>query len=317
MPYELIPSSLAAPQHRLAQLVERSVQQVGRAADRGGTERPQEGLQRRADRLRAAHDAGIGDEDVELQVIEARAGGAPHDLHPLGEPRLRDVAEHRPPTRGELRHEPDDLRLPRRHPQDARAPATQHESRVRLLHRRGRHASAVELVEPARVRDLLPGQEPADDAEGLLQAVHPDPGAVVRDPQLPVIGDPPPRAEPEVEAPAAQPVERGGLAGHEEGVTEVVREDVWTDAERQRHGRRGGQCGGRRELPVQVVGHIQGGVAELLHAGGKRGPVVGALGIVGIDRESEGLHEATVAPSKHSATVLRVLSRHGRTGLCA
>ena len=104
--------------------------------------------------------------------------------------------------------------------------------------------------------------------------IDPDRGWVVRNAQLAVVGPLPAGAEPEIQAPAAQPVERRSLASNDQRMPEVIGEHVWADAQVVRHGRRSGQGGGWGELAAEVIRHIERRVAELLGATGEGGPVV-------------------------------------------
>ncbi len=145
------------------------------------------------------------------------------------------------------------------------------------------------------MRHVLAAQQALDDAEGLDHPGDPDAWWVVGDPELSVVVALPAGAQSEVQATAAQPIERGRLARDDQWMAEVVGEHVRPDPQRAGDSRGGRQRRGRGELPMEVVGDVQRRETEVLHSSRECGPAICLIGIVHVDGESEGLHGLTVA----------------------
>ena len=120
--------------------------------------------------------------------------------------------------------------------------------------RRGEAPQAVDAVVRAREVDGRGAEEPLENLDRLLQSAHPDAGRVEGEAGLLVLAAQPARAEPELEAPAGQRVERRRLLGEDDGVAIVVVDDHRPDPEPAGDGRGGGQGGKGRELVAEEVG---------------------------------------------------------------
>ncbi len=128
------------------------------------------------------------------------------------------------------------------------------------------------------------------DLDALGQPRHPHPGRIHRDAGLLVVRRHPAGTEPELEASAGDDVERGRLLGEHDRVAEVVVEHERTDAKRRRGLRRNGECHHRRPLVVEVIGHVEGGVAEILGLASQFAPRTGGCRMRRLQGEAEGGH---------------------------
>ncbi len=123
----------------------------------------------------------------------------------------------------------------------------------------------------AREREGSGAEAAPDHRERLLESLDPHSGPVVREAERGVVGLHPSRADAELGAPAREHVDRRDLLGEDRGVLVVVVEHERADAQRGRRGRGRRHPDHRRELGVdEVVGEVDGGVAELLRPSGQR-----------------------------------------------
>ena len=131
------------------------------------------------------------------------------------------------------------------------------------------------------------GEESLEDGDALLHAVDADPGAVVLDARLFVVGVHPAGTETELDPPSREDVDGGHLLRQHDGVLVVVVEHQGA------HPEVGGGIGGRhhgghgRELIAEVVGQEQAREPEVLGLSCDFGPVRSALGGCTLDTEPE------------------------------
>jgi hypothetical protein len=121
---------------------------------------------------------------------------------------------------------------------------------------------------------LLAGEEALEDADGLDQPLDANAAGLQWDAELPIVGLDAGPASPEtqLQAPTGQEVQRGGLAGQQHGITDVVREDVRPDSERARRHRHGRQGRDRRQRWAERVRDRERRKAQLLGAPGGGDP---------------------------------------------
>ena len=165
---------------------------------------------------------------------------------------------------------------------------------VGALDRAGQQRVLGDRVVRARERERpVARQQPLEHRHTLGEALHPHRRCVVGDAGLLVVAAHPPRTHAELEAAVAQQVHGGGLLGQHERMAVVVVEHEGPHPEPVGGARRRHQGGHGGELVPEVVGHEQGGVAEVLRLAGLFGPRAGRrlrpLGELGGEAERTGM----------------------------
>lgn len=119
-----------------------------------------------------------------------------------------------------------------------------------------------------RVGHQLAREEALHETGRLDEPSDPQPGSIVREPELRVVGGRQAGSQSEFEPAAGEDVERRRLAGEDERVAVVAGEDEAADPQRRRRGRRRGERDEWRELTPKVVRHEE-------RAGGPSGSLNG------------------------------------------
>ena len=127
--------------------------------------------------------------------FRAVARGRAETHHALSQGLLRQCVEPRAAARVDLWRERDDVGLTRGQPEHARPAAADHQRRMRPLERPRQDPRAPHRVVLALVVDALLAQEPLQEDDRLLEPAHAHRGRVVRDAELAVVADVPPRAD--------------------------------------------------------------------------------------------------------------------------
>ena len=264
---------------------------TGSGAELLGRQVEQRG-QRRQHLVRVLDDLHRCRPALELQVAGALAGrlpGPPHPVRVLLDDGLGgDLGAHVPGR--QARHDAHRVGVPAGQRQDPLAPAADEERRP---------AGGDGGREALGLRDpvVLPGEGGAaraphglQDLEALRQAGDAHRRALHRDPRLLVVGRLPAGAQAELEAAAGHDVEGRRLPGENDGMAEVVVEDQRPDT--QRGGGLGGDGQGDHGSPlvVQVIGHVERRVAQVLRLARQVTPLRGGCGVRGLQREPEGGH---------------------------
>ena len=194
----------------------------------------------------------------------------------------------------ELGEQPHDVRLSRGDAEQARSAAADQDGNPGLDRSRSKPRT-LEVVLAAGVGHAFASEEPADDDQSLLHAVDPQSGPLVPHPELAVIRRVPASPDAELDSAFRYAVERGGLAGKEQRMTVVVREDQGADADARGDRRGCGQRTNGRELVAKVIRHQEGVVSEVLGASREIGPGLPGRDSSGGHPESERMHRRTVA----------------------
>ena len=97
-------------------------------------------------------------------------------------------------------------------------------------------------------------------------------------------------AQPELQAPIRQEVDRSGLTRDQHGMAQIVIQDVGADPQVCRRLRGADQSRHRCDKVGQMIGHGQGGVAEILDLAGRLLPLGPRLRVPEIHAKSERLH---------------------------
>ncbi len=120
----------------------------------------------------------------------------------------------------------------------------------------------------------------------------PDPGRIVGDARLLVVGGHPSGAQPELDPALGEQVEGGDLLGQHDRVPVVVAEDQRSDPQGGGGLGRHGQGHQRPELVLEVVGDEQGRVPEVFDACGPVRHAAPAGSVGQLDGEAERLHRS-------------------------
>src|SRR5438105_2021024 len=153
------PEPLAAREQLAAQVGDRPVEEEWRVDElRHGALEPR--AERVDERAWPVGDAGVDDEDVELDGGEPRAGGGPQSRDLALDGAGGDVGDHRLSVGIESRVQRDDVGVPRREAEHPRSAGADHQRRSRRLQRLRHEARAANgVVRAARV-DRIAEEEP-------------------------------------------------------------------------------------------------------------------------------------------------------------
>ena len=121
------------------------------------------------------------------------------------------------------------------------------------------------MIVLADKRDGLARKKPLEQTHGFGEAFDSAPAGVKADPHLVVLDLHEPRPQAELEATIGQEIDGGGLPCHQHRMPEIVVQDIGTNTQMGRGVGRTHQRRQGREKILQVIWHIQHGIAERFH----------------------------------------------------
>ena len=230
---------------------------------------------------------------LEFEIIGALARRVPGPADPVGV-----LVDHRlgrhlgtDGAGGEARHDAHGRGVAAGQRQDAPAAAADDERGAPGRHGRRRCDRVLHAVVLAAEGGTPGPPHGAHDLEALGQPRHPHRRRLHRDPRMCIVGRQPAGTHAELEAAAAHHVEGGRLLGEDQRVPEVVVEDERPDAQCRRGFGRDGEGDHGRPLVVEVIGDVEGRVAEIFGLSRQIAPRSGGGCPRRLEGEPEGGHE--------------------------